>query len=78
MAVSNLQVYKCRVCGNIVEVIHAGGGTLVCCNQPMNLLTEDTTDAAEEKQGVVCHVFSSQMSARRHITESLTALREMT
>ena len=49
MAVSNLQVYKCSVCGNMVEVIHAGGGTLVCCGQPMNLLTENTTDAAEEK-----------------------------
>ena len=49
MAISNLQVYKCSVCGNIVEVIHAGGGTLVCCNKPMNLLTENTTDAAQEK-----------------------------
>ena len=49
MAAANLQVYKCNVCGNIVEVIHAGGGTLVCCNEPMSLLTENTTDAAEEK-----------------------------
>ena len=44
-----MQVYKCDVCGNIVEVIHAGVGQLVCCNQPMNLLTENTTDAATEK-----------------------------
>ena len=43
------QVYKCGVCGNIVTVLHAGGGTLVCCNQPMNLLVENTTDAAQEK-----------------------------
>ena len=35
-----LQVYKCEVCGNIVEVIHAGGGTLVCCNQNMKFLLE--------------------------------------
>ena len=49
MAIANLQVYKCSVCGNVVEVIHAGGGTLVCCDQPMNLLRENTTDAAEEK-----------------------------
>ncbi|PKN76931.1 MAG: desulfoferrodoxin [Deltaproteobacteria bacterium HGW-Deltaproteobacteria-10] len=42
-------VYKCGVCGNIVEVLHSGVGVLVCCGQPMNLLTENTTDAAKEK-----------------------------
>ncbi|MFH1265253.1 MAG: desulfoferrodoxin [Planctomycetota bacterium] len=49
MAIANLQVYKCSVCGNEVEVIHAGGGTLTCCQQPMDLLAENTTDAAQEK-----------------------------
>ena len=44
-----LQVYKCEVCGNIVEVLHAGKGELVCCNQPMKLLVENTVDAAKEK-----------------------------
>jgi superoxide reductase len=44
-----LQVYKCDVCGNIVEVLHGGGGELVCCGQPMNLLKENTVDAAKEK-----------------------------
>jgi superoxide reductase len=43
------EVYKCGVCGNIVEVLHTGTGILVCCGQPMNLLTENTTDAAKEK-----------------------------
>ncbi len=43
------QNYKCQVCGNIVEILHTGAGTLVCCNQPMTLLTENTTDAATEK-----------------------------
>ena len=43
------QVYKCQLCGNIVEVVHAAAGQLVCCNQPMTLLTENTTDAATEK-----------------------------
>lgn len=42
-------VYKCAVCGNMVEVVHSGGGTLTCCNQPMNLMKENTTDAAVEK-----------------------------
>jgi len=44
-----LQVYKCAVCGNIVEVLHVGGGELVCCGQPMTLLTENTVDASKEK-----------------------------
>ncbi len=44
-----LQVYKCEICGNMVEVIHAGAGQLVCCAKPMTLLKEGTTDAAVEK-----------------------------
>ena len=43
------EVYKCNVCGNIVEILHAGVGKLVCCDQPMKLITENTTDAAKEK-----------------------------
>ena len=46
---AKLEVYKCEVCGNIVEVIHGGAGELVCCGQPMVKLTENTTDAAREK-----------------------------
>lgn len=42
-------IYKCGVCGNIVEVLHAGKGELVCCGKPMELLTENTTDASQEK-----------------------------
>jgi superoxide reductase len=44
-----LQVYKCEVCGNMVEVIHAGQGQLVCCGQPMKHMAENTVDAAREK-----------------------------
>jgi superoxide reductase len=43
------QVYKCAVCGNIVEVTHASGGTLYCCGQPMALQSENTVDASKEK-----------------------------
>ena len=44
-----LEIYKCEVCGNIVEVLHGGAGELVCCGQPMTLFKENTTDAAKEK-----------------------------
>jgi len=43
------QVYKCEVCGNMVEMIHTGVGTLVCCGQNMRLQKEGETDAAAEK-----------------------------
>ena len=42
-------IYKCAVCGNIIEVVHTGVGDLVCCGQPMQLLRENTTDASREK-----------------------------
>ena len=44
-----LEIYKCEICGNVVEVIHAGDGELVCCGEPMNLLEEQTADASTEK-----------------------------
>ncbi|MHA2426748.1 MAG: desulfoferrodoxin FeS4 iron-binding domain-containing protein, partial [Candidatus Hermodarchaeia archaeon] len=44
-----LQIYKCEVCGNIVEVLHAGAGTLVCCGQSMRLMEEQTADFKTEK-----------------------------
>ena len=43
------QIYRCNICGNIVEVLHVGGGTLVCCGQPMELLQEKTEDVGQEK-----------------------------
>ncbi len=43
------QVYKCGICGNIVEVLHNGAGQLVCCGQPMELLQEKTEDEGQEK-----------------------------
>ena len=44
-----MEVYKCETCGNIVVVVHAGGGELVCCGAPMKLMKENTVDAAKEK-----------------------------
>ena len=43
------QVYKCNVCGNIVDVLDVGDGELVCCDEPMQLQAEKTADAALEK-----------------------------
>ena len=39
-------IYKCEICGNIVEVLHAGDGVLVCCGKDMIFMKE--RGAAEE------------------------------
>ncbi len=47
-----LKKYKCEVCGNIVEVLYAGKGELVCCGKPMQLLSAKT----QEEEGKEKHV----------------------
>jgi superoxide reductase len=49
MVSERLEVYRCNLCGNMVEVVKVGGGTLVCCGQEMERLIESSTDAAVEK-----------------------------
>lgn len=48
------QIYKCQVCGNIVEVLHAGAGELVCCGQPMILQTEKNQDEGIKDKNLKC------------------------
>lgn len=43
------EIYKCSICGNIVELVHPGAGELVCCGQPMGLMAEKTKDEGWEK-----------------------------
>ncbi len=54
-----LEVYKCEICGNIVEVLHGGKGTLVCCGEDMLLQQENTVDAAVEKHVPVVEVMEN-------------------
>lgn len=44
-----LEIYKCLVCGNIVEMYVGADGQLFCCGEPMRQLLANTTDAASEK-----------------------------
>lgn len=62
--VKNLQVYKCDVCGNIVEILNVGGGQLVCCGKPMTLLEENTVDAAVEKHIPVAEVKDGEVHVK--------------
>lgn len=47
--IEKFQVYKCQLCGNIVGVLFAGGGELVCCGKPMNQQEEKAADQGMEK-----------------------------
>ena len=42
------EIYRCTVCGNVVEVVNPGA-VLSCCGQPMKQMKENTTDGAKEK-----------------------------
>jgi len=59
-----LEVYKCEICGNIVEVLHSGAAPLVCCNQKMKLMEENTVDAAKEKHVPVIEMGDGKITVR--------------
>ena len=58
-----LQVYKCQVCGNMIEVIHEGAGELVCLRDPTVPLQEiggESQPAVQQTQ--ISRTTSSQRS----------------
>ena len=58
------QVYKCNICGNIVEVLHVGGGELVCCGEPMQLLEEKLSDVGQEKHVPVIEATADEVNVK--------------
>jgi len=58
------EVYKCSLCGNIVEILHPGAGALVCCNERMAVLTENTVDASKEKHVPVIEIGASSITVK--------------
>jgi superoxide reductase len=59
-----LQIYKCEICGNIIEVLHGGKGELVCCGEPMKQFIENTVDAAREKHVPVVEKTASGLTVK--------------
>lgn len=43
------ELYVCKICGNVLEVVNTGSASLVCCNKPMERLDANTKDASVEK-----------------------------
>ena len=56
------EIYVCKLCGNTVEVLDGGSGSLVCCGQPMTLQKENTVDASKEKHIPVVTIAEGQVS----------------
>jgi superoxide reductase len=60
------EIYKCEICGNIVEVVHEGEGTLVCCGQPMKLQKENEVDASLEKHVPIIDGKKVKVGSEKH------------
>ena len=58
------EVYKCNMCGNIVEILHPGAGALVCCNERMALMVQNTVDASQEKHVPVIEVGANSITVK--------------
>lgn len=57
-------IYKCNVCGNIVEVLHEGRGQLFCCGQPMQLIEEKVIELGKEKHVPIIEVSDSTIKVK--------------
>ncbi len=55
------QIYKCEICGNVVEVVHSGIGELVCCGKAMELVESKKEDEGEEKHVPVIEELPAQV-----------------
>jgi len=63
------QIYKCEICGNIVEVVHEGAGELVCCGQTMKLQKENEIDASQEKHVPIIEGNKIKVGSEEHPME---------
>jgi superoxide reductase len=64
--VEKKEIYKCEICGNIVEVVHEGGGVLICCGQPMKLQKENEVDASPEKHVPIINGKKVNVGSEKH------------
>lgn len=56
--------FICRTCGNLVSLVNAGGGTLVCCGKEMEELVPNTVDAAVEKHVPVINAEGNKVTVK--------------
>lgn len=66
-----LDLYRCEICGNLVEVILSGGGELVCCGQPMNKLDGKNKEEAMLEKHIPVFVKQENGGAEIRVGEVL-------
>ena len=64
-----LEVYKCELCGNIVEMVHGAAGTLVCCGQNMKKMEEQTADWKNEKHVPIAEAHQGVIEVNSKLSE---------
>ncbi len=43
------EIYRCNVCGKVIEVLNPGAPETICCGEPMKLMEEQTAEWKGEK-----------------------------
>jgi len=43
------EIYRCDICGNVIEIVNTGSPSLVCCGKPMIKLITKSGDEGKEK-----------------------------
>lgn len=57
-------VYKCSICGNVVEAFEAYAGELVCCGKPMDIFTAKAEEEGNEKHKPVLTVDGNKVTVK--------------
>ena len=68
---NNLDIYKCNICGNVVEVLSAGNGELVCCGQPMEKLEAKVSEESIMEKHVPVFIKYDENNAEIRVGEIL-------
>jgi superoxide reductase len=70
-----VEFYRCERCGNVVALLHKGGGTLTCCGAAMGHLVAKTADAGAEKHvPVIKHEGDKLVAVCGSVPHPMTAL----
>ncbi len=76
-----LELYKCQSCENVVEVVHDGVGTLVCCGLDMEKMKENVPDSenahfahVEKLDDQTKRVFFNHVMTPEHHLEMIEAI----
>ncbi|MBQ8669012.1 desulfoferrodoxin FeS4 iron-binding domain-containing protein [bacterium] len=71
-----LDLYKCNICGNLVEVVLSGVGELVCCGEPMEYLDAKSNDSEYGEKHVPVFVDTDENGIEVRVGSTLHPMTE--